>query len=136
MEVMFEIFPCFVRLVCAFPRPDVVFEYSLPVEDNEGKVYCLTLSQFCFGLSCILNQIVDGVEDDVNWLGWVVDHCLDGGGLVIKLLRGDASIFFVEELKDGRDEWRNFSGDGVAEGGEIFGVNGLDDLLGEGLFKN
>ena len=26
-EVMFEIFPCFVRLVCAFPRQDVVFEY-------------------------------------------------------------------------------------------------------------
>ena len=43
-EVMFKIVPCFVRLVGAFPRPDVVFEDSLPVEDNEGEVYFLTLS--------------------------------------------------------------------------------------------
>ena len=43
-EVMFKIFPCFLRLVGAFPRPDVVFEDSLPVEDNEGEVYFLTLS--------------------------------------------------------------------------------------------
>ena len=69
MEVMFEIVPCVVRLVCAFPRPDVVFENSLPVEDDEGEVYCLTLSQFCSGLSCVFNQVVDGVEDGVNWLG-------------------------------------------------------------------
>ena len=43
-EVVFKIFPCFLRLVGAFPRPDVVFEDSLTVEDNEGKVYCLSLS--------------------------------------------------------------------------------------------
>ena len=43
-EVVFKIFPCFVRLVGAFSRPDVVFEYLLPIEDNEGEVYCLTLS--------------------------------------------------------------------------------------------
>ena len=42
-EVVFKIVPCFVRLVGAFPRLDVVFEYSLPIEDNEGKVYCLDL---------------------------------------------------------------------------------------------
>ena len=50
-EVMFEIVQCVVRLVCAFPRPYVVFENLLHVEDDEGEVYCLTLSQFCFGLS-------------------------------------------------------------------------------------
>ena len=43
-EVVFKIFLCFVRLVGAFPRPDVVFEDSFPVEDNKGKVYSLTLS--------------------------------------------------------------------------------------------
>ena len=43
-EVMFKIVPCFVRLVGAFPRPDVVFEDLFPVKDNEGVVYCLTLS--------------------------------------------------------------------------------------------
>ena len=51
------------------------------------------------------------------------------------MLWGDASIVVVHELKDGRDEWRNFSGDGVAKGGEIFGVDGLDDFLDEGSFK-
>ena len=42
-EVVFEVIPCFVRQICAFPRPDVVFENSLLVENNEGKVHCLTL---------------------------------------------------------------------------------------------
>ena len=28
---MFEVVPCLVRLVCALPRTDVIFEYSLPV---------------------------------------------------------------------------------------------------------
>ena len=43
-EVVFKIFPCFVCLVGEFPRPDVVIEDLLTVEDNEGEVYCLTLS--------------------------------------------------------------------------------------------
>ena len=41
---MFKIVSRFLRLVSAFPHPDVAFEDSLPVEDNEGEVYCLTLS--------------------------------------------------------------------------------------------
>ena len=44
MEVVLKIVPCFVCLVGAFPLPDVVFEDLLSVEDNEGKVYCLTMS--------------------------------------------------------------------------------------------
>ena len=44
------------------------------------------------------------------------------------------SIVVVQELKDGWDEWRNISGDGVAKGGKIFGVDGLNDLLDEGSF--
>ena len=43
-EVVFKIVPCFVLLVCAFPRLDVVFEDSLHVEDNKGEFYCMTLS--------------------------------------------------------------------------------------------
>ena len=30
-EVVFEVVPCFVCLVCALPRSDVIFEDSLPV---------------------------------------------------------------------------------------------------------
>ena len=73
-EVVFKIVPCFVYLVGAVPRPDVVFEDSLPVEDNEGEVYFLALIQFCFGRSCVFNQVVDGVEDDFNWLVRILDH--------------------------------------------------------------
>ena len=94
-EVMLEIVPCIVLWVGAFPRPDVIFEYSLPIEDNEGEVCFLTLSQFCFGRFCVFNQVVDGVEDDVNWLGRIVDHRLDGGCLVAKLLWGNVSIVVV-----------------------------------------
>ena len=122
-------------MVGAFPRPVVVFKDLLHVEDKKGEVCCLTLSQFCFGVSCVFNQVVHGVEDDVKWLIWLVDHCLDGGGIVIKLLWVDASIVIVEELKYGRDKWCNLSGDGVAKGGEIFGVNGIDDLFDEGSFQ-
>ena len=43
VEVMLEIVPCFVRLVCALPCSDVIFENSFPVEDKEGEVGCLTL---------------------------------------------------------------------------------------------
>ena len=39
------------------------------------------------------------------------------------------------ELKYGWDKWRNLSGDGAAKGGKIFGVDGLNDLLDGGLFK-
>ena len=42
-EVMFKNFPCFLHLVGAFLRLDVFFEDSLPVEDNKGEIYCLTL---------------------------------------------------------------------------------------------
>ena len=42
-EVVSEVIPCFVRRIGAFPRPDVVFEYSFSVEDNKGEVYCLDL---------------------------------------------------------------------------------------------
>ena len=68
-------------------------------------------------------------------MGQIVDHCFDGGGLVVKLLGGDASIVVLKKLEYGQDEWCNFSGDGDAKGGEIFGVDGLNDLLGEGYFK-
>ena len=48
---------------------------------------------------------------------------------------GDASIIVVEKLEDGRYEWCNFSGDGVAKGGKIFGFYGLNDLLDEVSFE-
>ena len=41
----------------------------------------------------------------------------------------------MQELKNGRDKWRNLSGDGVAKGSDIFGVDGLDNILDEGLFE-
>ena len=58
-EVMSEIVPSFVRLVCVIPRLNVIFEDSLPVEDNEGEVDCLTLIQLFCSRSCVFNQVVD-----------------------------------------------------------------------------
>ena len=66
---------------------------------------------------------------------WVINHCFDGGGLVLKLLGIDASIIVVKELEDGWDDWCDFSRDGVSKGGEIFSVNGFDDLLDEFYLK-
>ena len=66
---------------------------------------------------------------------WVIKHSFDGGGLVIKLLGGDASVIVVKELEDGWDEWCDFSCDRVAKGDNIFGVDGLDDLLDEGSLE-
>ena len=66
---------------------------------------------------------------------WVINHCFDGGGLVVKLLGGDASVIFVEVLEDGWDERCDFSRDGVSKGGNIFGVDGFYDLLDECSLK-
>ena len=74
-------------------------------------------------------------EDDINWLGLIVYHCFDGGGLVVKLLGGDLFVVVVKKLEDDWDEWCDLSGDGVAKAGELFGVDGLDDLLDEGSFE-
>ena len=49
LEVVLEIIPCFLRRSGLFPHTDVVFENSLFVEDNECKVYYLTLVSFCPG---------------------------------------------------------------------------------------
>ena len=73
-EVVLEVIPCFVRQIVAFPRPDTVFENSLSVKDNEGSVYSLTLGYFRLGRSCIFDQVVYGVEDEVYWLGRIVGH--------------------------------------------------------------
>ena len=68
-------------------------------------------------------------------MGRIVDNFFNGGGLVVKLLGGDASIVVVKKIEDSWDEWCNFSGDGVAKAGEISGFDGLDDLLDEGSFE-
>ena len=94
-EVMFEISACLVLVFCAFPRPYVVFEDTLPVQYDKVEVYCLNLSQLCFCVYCILYQVVNGVEYDVNWLGLVVDLCLDSVSLVVESLRVDVSIVVV-----------------------------------------
>ena len=67
---------------------------------------------------------------------WIINHCFDGGGFVVKLLGGDTSVIFVKKLEDGWDKWCNLSCGGVAKGREISGVDGLDDLLDEGSFEN
>ena len=66
---------------------------------------------------------------------WVINHCFDGGGLVVKLLGGDASVIVVKVLEDGWDKRCGFSCDRVAKGGNIFGVDGFDDVLDEGSLK-
>ena len=60
---------------------------------------------------------------------WVINHCFDGGGLVVKVLGGDTFIIVVKVLEDGWDERCVLSRDGVAKGGEIVGVDGFDDFL-------
>ena len=42
-EVVLEVDPRLVCLVCTFPRADVIFEYPLFLQDDKGKVYCLDL---------------------------------------------------------------------------------------------
>ena len=45
------------------------------------------------------------------------------------------SVMIVKELEDGWDKGCNLSCAGVAKGGEIFGVDGLDDMLNEGYIE-
>ena len=73
-------------------------------------------------------------EDDVNGLCWVIDHCFNGGGIVVKFLGSDAAIIVVKVIEDGWDKRHELSCIGVAKGGEIFGANDFN-LLDEGSLK-
>ena len=42
-EVMLEVEPRLVYVVCTFPRADVIFEDTLIVQDDMGEVDCLAL---------------------------------------------------------------------------------------------
>ena len=44
-------------------------------------------------------------------------------------------VIIVQKIKDGQDEWRDFSSDGIAKGCEIFGVYRFDDFLDDGSFE-
>ena len=48
------------------------------------------------------------------------------------MLGSDASVTVVKVLEDGWDERCYLSHDGVAKGGEIFGVDGFNYLLDAG----
>ena len=48
---------------------------------------------------------------------------------------GDAALIVVKVLEDGWDEQRDLYRDGVAKGGEMFGVDGFDDFLDGGSLK-
>ena len=45
------------------------------------------------------------------------------------------SVNGCEGFEDGRDEWCNLSNDRVMKSVKIFGVDGLEDLLGEGSLE-
>ena len=42
-EVVLEVEPRLVYVVCTFPRADVIFEDTLVVKDDKGEVDCLAL---------------------------------------------------------------------------------------------
>ena len=83
----------------------------------------------------LFDQVVDGVENEVDWLGRIVGHWFDDSCLVVKLLRGNALVIIVQEIEDGQDKWRDFSGDGIAKGGGVFSFYSFDDFLGDGSFE-
>ena len=54
---------------------------------------------------------------------------------VVELLWDNAPVIIVQEIKDGWDEWRDFSSDDIVKGGKVFGVYSFDDFLEDGSFK-
>ena len=68
-------------------------------------------------------------------MGRIVVHRFDSSCLILKLLQGTAPIIIIQEVKDGRDEWCDFSGDRIAKGKKVLSVYIFDEFLGDGLFK-
>ena len=68
-------------------------------------------------------------------MGRIVVHRFDNSCFVIKLLWGNTHVIIVQRIKDGRDNWRDLSGDGIAKGSKVFGVYRFDYLLDDGLFE-
>ena len=50
-------------------------------------------------------------------------------------MRGNAPVIIVQEVKVGQDECHNFSNDGIARVGEVFGVYSFNEFLDDGSFK-
>ena len=44
-------------------------------------------------------------------------------------------VIIVQEIEDGRDKWHDFSVDGIAKDGGVFGVYSFDCFLDDGLFE-
>ena len=65
---------------------------------------------------------------------WIVGHQFDGSCLVVKFLRGNVPVIIIQEIEDDRDKWRDFSGEGIAKGGKVFGVYSFDGLLDDFSF--
>ena len=65
----------------------------------------------------------------------IVGHLFDGISVLVKMLRSNASVIIVQEVDHVRDEWRDFSGDGISKGGEVFGVYSFNGFLDDGSFK-
>ena len=53
----------------------------------------------------------------------------------MKFLRGNAPVIVVQEIEDGRDEWRDFSNDRIAKYSKVFGVYRFDYFLDYGSFE-
>ena len=68
-------------------------------------------------------------------MGHILGHLFGDSCLVVKLLLVNAPIIIVQEIKDGRYEWSDFSGDGIAKGNEVFGVYSFDYYLDYGSFE-
>ena len=80
-------------------------------------------------------RFFDTVEDDVDWLGWIVGHWFDDGCPVVKLLWGNAPVIVVQEIENGWDECCDLDGDVIAKGGKVFGFYSFNDFLDGGLFE-
>ena len=106
------------------------------MQDNEGEVYCLTLLYLYFSRSCVFDQIVDGVEDEVDWLFRILGNLCDNSCLVVVLLRVNAPVFSLQKLDDGRDKWHDLSSDKIGRGSKVFGIYGFDDFLDDGFSRS
>ena len=45
------------------------------------------------------------------------------------------SVIIVQKIEDGWDQWRDFSGDRILKGSEVFGVYSFDDFLDDVSFE-
>ena len=105
-------------------------------KNDIGKIFHLFGGDGSTTMGGEVDEIVDGVEDNIDRSGDRVRHVGDGGLLGFHLLRGDGAVGGEKMGEDRMEIGCVRSSGAVHEGSDVHGVDGIDDLRHKGFGRS